>query len=194
MKFYHEQEWGQFDKNSSDETHFEFCVLESAQAGLSWSTVLHKRSHYRRLFPDARSVSCFTEKDVDRILQDPGIIRNRAKVKAAVSNAKVFMDVVAEYGSFCRYLISFCMPADQKLRPEELAAAPLDRLRSYRIINRWRHISELPAQTALSDAVSADLKARGFKFFGSKICYAHMQAVGIVNDHIVSCKCYKLCS
>lgn len=165
---YHDEEWGK--PVCDDRKIFEFLVLESAQAGLSWLTILRKREGYRKAFAgfDPEKVARFTEKDVERLMQDPGIIRNRLKIKAAVSNAKIFLDTQKEYGSFSDYLWDY-LPGGKP------------------IVNQWKEHSEVPARTELSDRISADLKKRGFKFFGTTICYAHMQATGMVNDHIVDC-------
>lgn len=165
---YHDLEWGK--PVHDDKTLFEFLVLESAQAGLSWITILRKRENYRRLFADfdVARVAQFSEEDINSILQDPGIIRNRLKVRSTISNAKIFMQIQEEYGSFYDYLYSF-MP-DQR---------PIDHIQSSR--------REIPTSTRESDAIAKDLKKRGVKFFGSTICYAYMQAVGMVNDHIATC-------
>ncbi|MBM3401490.1 MAG: DNA-3-methyladenine glycosylase I [Bacteroidetes bacterium] len=165
---YHDEEWGKpvYD----DQTLFEFLILESAQAGLSWITILRKRENYRKAFAnfDAQKVADFTQDDVERLLQDRGIIRNRLKIKAAISNAKLFLKIQEEFGSFSDYIWGF-LP-DKKP-----------------VINKLRNQHELQARTALSDLISKDMKKRGFKFFGSTICYAHMQATGMVNDHIEGC-------
>ena len=169
---YHDEEWGKLVKN--DEKMFEFLVLESAQAGLSWIIVLRKREGYRKAFADfdAQKVAQMTENDVERLMQNPDIIRNRSKIKAAISNAKIFLEIQKEFGSFCNYLTSF-LPNGKP------------------VINHWKALSEVPASTPLSDAISLDMKKRGFKFFGTTICYAHLQAVGYVNDHLVDCFCRK---
>lgn len=165
---YHDEEWGRpvYD----DRKLFEFLVLESAQAGLSWLTILRKREGYRQAFAgfDPEKVARFTGKDVERLLQDPGIIRNRQKIAAAIGNAKIFLDIQREYGSFSDYIWGF-LPGRKP------------------IVNHWEDHRQTPARTELSDRISADLKKRGFKFFGTTICYAHMQATGMVNDHILSC-------
>ncbi|MBK0381395.1 DNA-3-methyladenine glycosylase I [Pedobacter sp. SD-b] len=165
---YHDEEWGK--EVHDDQTFFEFLVLESAQAGLSWITILRKRENYKRLFADfdVEKVAAFKEEDIERILQDPGIIRNRLKVKSTVKNAKLFIDIQQEYGSFDNYLYSF-MPNGK------------------RIINQIKNSKNTPATTEISDAIVKDMKKRGFKFFGSTICYAFMQAVGAVNDHALDC-------
>ena len=153
-----------------DKILFEFLVLESAQAGLSWITILRKRENYREAFAgfDPVAVAQFNEDDIERLLLNPGIIRNRLKVKAAIVNAQLFLKVQKEFGSFNDYLYSF-MPDN---RP---------------IVNNWKSMNEIPARTEISDAISRDMKKRGFKFFGTTICYAHMQATGMVNDHIEAC-------
>lgn len=165
---YHDQEWGRpvYD----DRKLFEFILLESAQAGLSWLTILRKREGYRNAFADfnPEKVARFTEHDVERLMKDTGIIRNRLKILAAIGNARVFLDIQRESGSFSNYIWGF-LP-DRKP-----------------IVNNWKTLSEVPARTELSDRISADLKKRGFKFFGTTICYAHMQATGMVNDHLVDC-------
>lgn len=169
---YHDEEWGREVKD--DHTMFEFLVLESAQAGLSWITILHRREGYRKAFAnfDAEKIAAFTADDVERLMQDTGIIRNRLKVQATISNARIFLDLQKEFGSFCNYMRSF-LPDGKP------------------VINHWKSLSEVPASTPLSDAISKDLKKRGFKFFGTTICYAHLQAVGYVNDHLVDCICRK---
>jgi DNA-3-methyladenine glycosylase I len=168
---YHDSEWGR--EVTDDRTMFEFLVLESAQAGLSWITILRKREGYRKAFADfdAEKVSRFTDEDVERLVQNPDIVRNRLKVAATISNARCFLEVRREFGSFCAYLKSF-LPDGKPL------------------INHWQMLREIPASTPLSDAISKDMKKRGFKFFGTTICYAHLQAVGYVNDHLVSCHCH----
>lgn len=167
---YHDNEWGK--EVTDDKKMFEFLVLESAQAGLSWITILRRRENYRNAFAgfDVRKVAAFTEEDVDRLMLDSGIIRNRKKIEAAVSNAKLFIEIQKEFGSFCSYMKSF-LP-DHKP-----------------VINHWKTLQEIPVSTALSDAISKDMKKRGFKFFGTTICYAHLQAVGYVNDHLAGCHC-----
>ena len=165
---YHDEEWGH--EVTDDRVMFEFLTLESAQAGLSWITILRRRENYRKAFAgfDPEKVAEFTEADVERLLGDAGIIRNRAKIRAAISNAKLYLDIQREFGSFCNYLKTF-LP-DGK---------PVD--------NRRKSLGEVPASTPLSDAISKDMKKRGFKFFGTTICYAHLQAVGYVNDHLADC-------
>ena len=168
---YHDEEWGV--PVHDDRVHFEFLILEGAQAGLSWSTVLKKRDGYRKNFADFDpiKVSRFTEKRIEEILQDPGIIRNKLKVYAAVNNAKRFLEVQKEFGSFDNYIWGFV-----NHKP---------------MVNKWRTLSQLPANTKESDALSKDLSKRGFKFVGSTVIYAHMQACGLVNDHLVDCWKYK---
>jgi DNA-3-methyladenine glycosylase I len=162
---YHDQEWGK--EVHDDKTLFEFLILESAQAGLSWITILRRREGYRKAFAgfDVHKVAAFTAKDVERLMQDTGIIRNRLKILAAISNAQRFIEVQKEFGSFDKYLYSF-MPGGKP------------------IIN---HSDKITVSTPISDAISKDMKKRGFKFFGTTICYAHMQATGMVNDHIDGC-------
>jgi len=168
---YHDQEWG---VPSHEDRHlFEMLVLEGAQAGLSWSTILNKRDHYRRVFQgfDPRQVAHFGGGRIQRLLEDPGIVRNRAKVEAAVVNAKKTLEIVDEFGSLEAYLWAFV--GDRPIR------------------NSWQSLSEIPAETPESRAMSNDLKRRGFTFVGPTICYAFMQAVGMVNDHIVRCFRYR---
>ena len=164
---YHDEEWGV--PVTEDRVQFEFLVLESAQAGLSWATILKRREHYRRAFGgfDPRAVARFDRADLERLLRDPGIIRNRAKVEAAANNARRFLEVAAEFGSFSRYLWGFVGG-----RPR---------------LNRWRRDEEVPACTRESEVLAADLKRRGFRFVGGRIVYAHMQATGVVNDHLLGC-------
>jgi DNA-3-methyladenine glycosylase I len=164
---YHDEEWGV--PVHDDRVHFEFLVLESAQAGLSWWTILRKREGYRRAFADfdATKVARFTPAKVEKLLTNPGIVRNRQKVEAAVGNARRFLEVQKEFGTFDRYVWEF------------VGGKP--------IVNRWRMMREVPPTSAESDALSKDLKKRGFKFVGSTIVYAHMQATGLVNDHLVGC-------
>lgn len=170
---YHDKEWGV--PVHKDQTHFEFLILEGAQAGLSWSTVLKKREGYRKAFAnfDPVKVSRFTPARVEKILQDPGIIRNKLKVNSAVNNAKRFIEVQKEFGSFDKYIWSFV-----NHKP---------------IVNKRKSINEIPATTNESDALSKDLVKRGFKFVGSTVIYAHMQACGLVNDHLLDCWKYKKC-
>ncbi|MCL2290619.1 MAG: DNA-3-methyladenine glycosylase I [Bacteroidetes bacterium] len=168
---YHDEEWGK--EVNDDHKMFEFLVLESAQAGLSWITILKRRDAYRDAFAgfDAEKVAQMTEQDVENLMQNSGIIRNRNKIKSTITNAQHFLAVQKEFGSFCNYLRSF-LPNGKP------------------VMNHWKTLSEIPATTPLSDAISKDMKKRGFKFFGSTICYAHLQAVGYVNDHLEDC-CFK---
>jgi len=171
---YHDTEWGVpcFD----DRVLFEFVLLEGAQAGLSWLTILKRRENYRKAFAgfDPVKVAAFTDKDQARLLQDEGIIRNRLKVRSAVSNARCFLEVQNEFGSFSKYIWGFVDGSS--------------------IQNTYRAMAELPASTPLSDKISKDMKQRGFKFFGTTICYAHMQATGMVNDHLVTCNRHAECA
>lgn len=164
---YHDEEWGV--PVHEDRKHFEFLILEGAQAGLSWSTILKKREGYRKAFADfdPQKVARFTPARVEKILLDPGIVRNRLKVASAVNNAKHFLEIQKEFGTFDKYVWGF------------VGGKP--------IINRWKTLAEVPATTSESDALSKDLIRRGFKFVGSTVIYAHMQACGLVNDHLVDC-------
>lgn len=168
---YHDEEWGV--PVHDDQKHFEFLILEGAQAGLSWSTILKRRSGYQKAFANFKPevVATFDDKKYEDLLQDASIIRNRLKIKSAINNARKFLDVQNEFGSFDSYIWGF---TDGK---------PL--------INTWKTMSEIPAKTELSDKVSKDLKKRGFTFVGSTIIYAHLQATGIVNDHEINCFRYK---
>lgn len=168
---YHDTEWGV--PLHDDRGLYEFLVLDAAQAGLSWRTVLHKRENYRRAFDgfDANKVARYTEKRVAKLLRDPGIIRNRLKVRSAITNARAFLRTQEEFGTFDHYIWRF------------VGGTP--------IVNRWRTMKELPARSRESDAMSTDMKARGFTFCGSTICYAFMQAAGMVNDHMVTCHRWK---
>lgn len=165
---YHDEEWGKpvYD----DKILFEFLVLESAQAGLSWITVLRKRENYRKAFAsfDVKEVAAFTESDVERLLRDSGIIRNRQKIEAAINNSHLFLEIVDEFGSFSDYIWAF-LP-DKKP-----------------IVNSRNFDEGLPPRTDLSDRISSEMKKRGFKFFGTTICYALMQATGMINDHVDNC-------
>jgi DNA-3-methyladenine glycosylase I len=164
---YHDEEWGV--PLHDDRTLFEFLVLEGAQAGLSWDTILRKRERYREVFDqfDPEAVARYDEVKVAQLLADPGIIRNKMKINAAIQNARAFLTVRDEFGTFDAYIWRF---VDGKP-----------------VVNEWRALGEIPARTAESDALSADLRKRGFAFVGSTICYAHMQATGMVNDHLVDC-------
>ena len=168
---YHDEEWGV--PVHDDRTQFEFLILEGAQAGLSWSTILNKREGYRKAFAEfePEKVARFTKKRIEKLLQDPSIVRNRLKVESAVTNAKAFLAVQEEFGSFCDYIWGF------------VDGSPVQ--------NRFRKDSDVPATSPESDALSKDLKKRGFKFVGSTIIYAHMQATGLVNDHLMTCFRYK---
>jgi DNA-3-methyladenine glycosylase I len=167
MTAYHDAEWGV--PVHDDRKQFEFLTLESAQAGLSWLVVLRKRDAYRRAFADfdPEKVARFTEKRIEKLLADPGIIRNRLKIAAAITNAQRFLDVQEEFGTFDKYMWGF------------VGGRPIQ--------NRLKSMKDLPAMSKESDVLSKDLKQRGFKFVGSTIVYAHMQAVGMVNDHVVTC-------
>lgn len=170
---YHDAEWGApvFD----DRVQFEFLILEGAQAGLSWSTILNKRDGYRKLFAefDPQKVARFTPKRIEKILRDPAVVRNRLKVESAVTNAKAFLDVQEEFGSFSDYIWGF------------VDGRPVQ--------NKFEKDSDIPATSAVSDELSKDLRKRGFKFVGSTIMYAHMQATGLVNDHVIDCFRHKPC-
>ncbi len=167
MQRYHDREWGVPVKN--DRKHFEFLVLESAQAGLSWRTVLNKRENYRKLFAgfDPAKVAKFGKSKIKALLQNAGIIRNRLKIEAAIHNARRFLEIQKEFGTFSHYIWGFTGGQTK--------------------VNRWKTLKELPAQTPESDRLSQDLKKRGFKFVGSTVLYSHMQAVGMVNDHVTTC-------
>ncbi len=164
---YHDEEWGVPVKD--DATLFEFLTLETFQAGLSWITVLRKRDHFRKAFDqfDYRKIAQYDESKFESLLTDSGIIRNRLKIKAAITNAQAFMEVQKEFGSFSNYIWGF------------IDHEPIK--------NRHQSTNQLPANTPLSDAISKDLKKRGFKFVGTTVVYAHMQATGMVNDHLTSC-------
>ena len=171
MLEYHDREWGV--PIHEDRKHFEFLVLEAAQAGLSWSIVLNKREGYRRAFSqfDPEKVARYTKAKIDKLVADPGIIRNRMKIESAVKNARALLEVQEEFGSFDKYSWQF---VDGKPRQ-----------------NRWKSLRQIPPKTSESDKFSRDLKQRGFNFVGSTIIYAHMQAVGMVNDHLVDCFRYR---
>ena len=168
---YHDEEWGV--PIHDDRLLFEFLILEGAQAGLSWTTILKKRDNYRKAYDqfEPAKVAKYTEAKQQKLLQNPGIVRNRLKVAASVTNAKAFLKVQKEFGSFDAYIWSFV--GDNTLQ------------------NKWKSMEEIPATTQKSDAMSKDLKKRGFKFVGPTICYAFMQAVGLVNDHTTDCFRYK---
>lgn len=171
---YHDREWGV--PVHEDRKQFEFLILEGAQAGLSWSTVLNKREGYRKAFAnfDPVKVARFSEKKIETLIQNPSIIRNRLKITSAVSNARAFLAIQKEYGSFDTYIWAF------------VGGKPLQ--------NRWNTMAEVPATSPESDALSKDLKQRGLKFVGSTIMYAHLQAAGLVNDHLLSCFRYRECA
>ena len=164
---YHDREWGV--PVHDDRRLFEMLILEGAQAGLSWITVLKKRENYRKAFDnfDAKKIACYNTTKIRQLLKNEGIIRNKMKIKAAISNAKAFLEVRSEFGTFDKYIWQF------------VEGTPIK--------NRWKSLKEIPAMTSESEAMSNDLKKRGFHFVGSTICYAFMQAVGMVNDHIVQC-------
>ena len=171
---YHDKEWGV--PVWDDRRQFEFLILEGAQAGLSWSTILNKRDGYRRAFADfdPQKVARFTPKRIAKILENPNVVRNKLKVNAAVTNARAFLEVQEEFGTFCDYIWRFVDG-----RPKQ---------------NRLKKQSDVAATSAESDAMSKDMKQRGFRFVGSTILYAHMQATGMVNDHLTSCFRYKECA
>ena len=164
---YHDQEWGV--PVHDDRLHFEFLILEGAQAGLSWMTILRKREGFRKAFSgfDPRKVARYDRKKVASLLENPGIIRNRMKIESAITNAQTFLNVQKEFGSFDAYIWRF------------VGGKPRQ--------NAWRKIQQIPAQTKESGAMSKDLRKRGFRFVGPTICYAHMQAIGMVNDHTIDC-------
>ena len=168
---YHDEEWGV--PVHEDRKHFEFLVLESAQAGLSWITILRKRENYRKAYDnfDFIKVAQYDEVKVSELIQDKGIVRNKFKIAASINNAKMFLKIQEEFGSFDNYIWAF------------VGNKPL--------INQWDNISKVPATSELSDKVSKDLKKHGFKFLGSTITYAHLQATGIINDHITNCFRYE---
>lgn len=165
---YYDEEWGK--PVHDDKTLFEFLVLETSQAGLSWRTILHRRHGYKRCFAnfDYNKVAKFTKKDVEKLMKDVGIIRNRLKIESTINNAKRFIEVRKEFGTFDKYIWGF--------------------VNNKPIINKFKSMNDIPATTPLSDKISKDLKKRGFKFVGSTIVYAHMQATGMVNDHVLGCK------
>ena len=171
---YHDDEWGV--PVHDDAKHFEMLTLEGAQAGLSWETILNKRDGYRKAFAnfDPVKVARFTDARLAKLLENPGIVRNRLKVAAARSNARLYLEVQEEFGSFDEFIWGF---VDGETKQ-----------------NRWRKLADIPATTAESDALAKELKRRGFKFVGSTVCYAHMQAAGLVNDHLLSCPRYQVCA
>ncbi len=168
---YHDKEWGV--PVHDDRTHFEFVILEGAQAGLSWSTILKRREGYREAFKNfiPEIVAQYDEKKLNELLNNPKIIRNKLKIKSAVKNARMFLNIQKEFGSFDNYIWNF---VDGKP-----------------VINHWKNLNEIPSKTEISEKMSKDLKKRGFTFMGPTICYAHMQAVGLVNDHLIDCFRYK---
>lgn len=168
---YHDEEWGK--PVYADETIFEFLVLEAFQAGLSWITILKKRENFREAFDhfNYQKIATYTDEKIEELMNNAGIVRNRLKILATINNAQRFMEVQQEFGSFSTYIWSF------------VNGKPM--------VNTFKTIQEVPATTDISDALAKDLKKRGFKFLGSTVMYAHMQATGMVNDHIVSCVCYK---
>ena len=168
---YHDEEWGV--PVHDDRKLFEMLILEGAQAGLSWITILRKRENYRKAFSnfDVKKIARYDSKKFDQLLQNEGIVRNRLKINAAIVNAKLFLEVQKEFGSFDKYIWQF--------------------VNGKPIVNKWKNLKELPAKTTESELMSKDLKKRGFKFVGSTICYAFMQAVGMVNDHTKDCFRYK---
>jgi DNA-3-methyladenine glycosylase I len=167
MRAYHDSEWGV--PVHDDRTFFEFLILEGAQAGLSWATVLNKRDRYRECFAgfDPQAVACFSERKISDLLSDPGLIRNRLKIAGAVSNARAFVRVQEDFGSFDAYVWRF------------VDGTP--------VVNAWTSQDQVPSSTKLSDRVAADLKRRGFRFVGTTICYSFLQATGIVDDHLTTC-------
>ncbi len=164
---YHDEEWG--SPVHDERTHFEFLLLETQQAGLSWRTVLYKREAYRRAFAnfDPKTVAYFSNEDVERLLENPGLIRNRRKLEAAIKNANAFLNIQENYGSFDSWIWHFTDNAP--------------------IVNHWNDVSQIPVSTTLSDTISDELRGKGFAFVGSVTIYAHLQAIGIVNDHLVDC-------
>jgi len=170
---YHDLEWGL--PVHEDQKQFEFLVLESAQAGLSWLTILKRREGYRRLYADfdPEQVASFDEGRISVMLQDTGIIRNRKKIESSINNAQHFLEIQFQYGSFCNYIWGF--------------------VEGKQVVNHFRQLSEIPATSPLSDALAKDMKQRGFRFLGSTILYAHLQATGLVNDHLIDCFRHQEC-
>lgn len=170
---YHDHEWGVPVRD--DRKQFEFLVLESAQAGLSWLTILKRREGYSRLYSgfDAEKVARFDESKIQEMMLDPGIIRNRKKIESSINNAQKFLDIRDQYNSFCNYLWGF--------------------VEGKQVVNHFSRLRDIPATTTLSDTISKDLKQKGFKFLGSTIVYAHLQATGLVNDHLVDCFRFQQC-
>ena len=175
---YHDNEWGV--PTADDNRLFEFLLLEGAQAGLSWITILKKRENYRAAYHDfdAEKIARYNQRSVERLLQNPGIVRNRLKVNSSISNAKLFLDIQQQYGSFAHYLWGFLGDFNGG-RP---------------VTNHFSTMAEVPASTPLSDTIAREMKKRGFRFFGSTICYAFMQAVGMVNDHLTTCHRHQQCA
>ena len=171
---YHDTEWGV--PVHDDSKQFEFLVMESAQAGLSWLTILKRREGYRRLYDDfdAEKVARYDENRINEMMADTGIIRNRMKIESSINNARRFLEISSQYGSFCNYIWGF--------------------LEGKQVVNHFSRLSQVPATTPLSDTISKDLKQKGFRFLGSTIVYAHLQATGLVNDHLVSCFRHSACS
>ena len=174
MAKYHDEEWGR--PLHDDQKLFEFLILEGMQAGLSWQTILNKREAFRLAYDnfDVRKVAGYNQQKVDELMSNPSIIRNKQKIEASINNAKIFLSIVEEFRSFDSYVWKF--------------------VDYHPIVNRWEKLSEIPARTELSDIISADLKRRGFKFVGSTIVYSHIQATGMVNDHLVNCFCHPECT
>jgi len=170
---YHDLEWGV--PVHEDQKQFEFLVLESAQAGLSWLTILKRREGYRRLYDgfDVEQVACFDQTKILHMLQDPGIIRNRKKIESSINNAQRFLEIQEQFGTFCSYLWGF--------------------VEGKQVVNHYKALSDIPATSPLSDVLAKDMKKRGFRFLGSTILYAHLQATGLVNDHLASCYRHREC-
>lgn len=170
MAHYHDTEWGR--PLHDDQKLFEFLILEGMQAGLSWITILKKREAFRQAYAnfEVRKVAAFDQQKVEELMNNAGIIRNRLKIEASINNAKRFLEVVDEFGSFNQYIWGF--------------------VNHQPVVNQWTQLSEIPAKTELSDTISNDLRKRGFKFVGSTVVYSHMQATGMINDHLVSCFCH----
>jgi DNA-3-methyladenine glycosylase I len=170
MKEYHDKEWGVPEHN--DKNLFELLILEGMQAGLSWSTILRKRQNFRSSFDnfDYNKIAKYTENKIEELLQNEGIIRNRLKIQAVITNAKMMLKVIKEFGSFDKYIWSF--------------------INNKPIVNQWESLSDIPSKTELSELISKDLKKKGFKFVGSTIVYAFMQAIGMVDDHLIDCFCH----
>lgn len=174
MRAYHDTEWGVPQHN--DHVLFEYILLDSFQAGLSWAIILNKRENFRKAFSgfDPKKIARYDKRRIVRLLEDAGIVRNRAKIEATISNAKIFLAIQKEFGSFSKYIWS--MVGD---KPRQ---------------NEWRRLEDIPARSRSGDKISADLKKRGFRFFGPTTCYAFMQGAGLVNDHLVSCPRHKECN